>query len=49
MKTTYIVRRIDNLGRVVIPKEIRRTLRIREKHCHGQKPLISGKISSVKL
>jgi len=30
MKATGIVRRIDNLGRVVIPKEIRRTLRIRE-------------------
>ena len=30
MKTTGIVRRIDDLGRVVIPKEIRRTLRIRE-------------------
>lgn len=30
MKATGIVRRIDELGRVVIPKEIRRTLRIRE-------------------
>lgn len=30
MHTTGIVRRIDELGRVVIPKEIRRTLRIRE-------------------
>ena len=30
MKATDIVRRIDDLGRVVIPKEIRRTLRIRE-------------------
>ena len=30
MKATWIVRRIDDLGRVVIPKEIRRTLRIRE-------------------
>ena len=30
MKATGIVRRIDNLGRVVIPKEIRRTMRIRE-------------------
>jgi AbrB family transcriptional regulator (stage V sporulation protein T) len=30
MKTTGIVRRIDDLGRVAIPKEIRRTLRIRE-------------------
>ena len=30
MKATGVVRRIDDLGRVVIPKEIRRTLRIRE-------------------
>ena len=30
MRATDIVRRIDELGRVVIPKEIRRTLRIRE-------------------
>lgn len=30
MKSTGIVRRIDDLGRIVIPKEIRRTLRIRE-------------------
>ena len=30
MKATVIVRRIDDLGRVVIPKEIRRTMRIRE-------------------
>ena len=30
MKSTGIVRRIDDLGRVVVPKEIRRTLRIRE-------------------
>ena len=30
MKATGIVRRIDDFGRVVIPKEIRRTLRIRE-------------------
>ena len=37
MKATGIVRRIDDLGRVVIPKEIRRTLRIRE----GDPPLIS--------
>ena len=35
MKATGIVRRIDDLGRVVIPKEIRRTLRIRE----GDPPL----------
>lgn len=30
MKATGIIRRIDDLGRVVIPKEIRRTIRIRE-------------------
>ena len=30
LKATGIVRRIDDLGRVVIPKEIRRTMRIRE-------------------
>ena len=30
MKATGIVRRIDDLGRVVIPKELRRTMRIRE-------------------
>ena len=30
MKATGIVRHVDDLGRIVIPKEIRRTLRIRE-------------------
>ena len=30
MKATGIVRRVDDLGRIVIPQEIRRTLRIRE-------------------
>ena len=30
MKAAGIVRRIDDLGRIVIPKEIRRTLKIRE-------------------
>ena len=30
MKTTGIVRRVDDLGRIVIPKEIRRTLHIKE-------------------
>ena len=30
MKATGIIRRIDDLGRVVIPKEVRRTLRVRE-------------------
>ncbi len=35
MKATGIVRRVDDLGSIVIPKEIRRTLRIRE----GDPPL----------
>lgn len=39
MRATGIVRRIDELGRVVIPKEIRRTLRIRE----GDRPLTTWK------
>lgn len=30
MKTNGIIRRVDGLGRIVIPKEIRRTLRIKE-------------------
>ena len=30
MRATGVIRRIDDLGRVVIPKEIRRTMRIRE-------------------
>ena len=30
MKATGIVRRVDDLGRIVIPKEIRRTMRIRK-------------------
>ena len=37
MKATGIIRRVDDLGRIVIPKEIRRTLRIRE----GDPSLIS--------
>ena len=37
MKATGIVRRIDDLGRIVIPKEIRRTLRIKE----GDPPFIT--------
>ena len=39
MKATGIVRRVDDLGRIVIPKEIRRTLRIRE-------GLLSGNIDT---
>jgi AbrB family looped-hinge helix DNA binding protein len=39
VRATGIVRRIDELGRVVIPKEIRRTLRIRE----GDPSQITGK------
>ena len=39
MKATGIVRRIDDLGRVVIPKEIRRTLRIRD----GDPPVVTGR------
>ena len=30
MKATGIIRRVDDLGRIVIPKEIRKTLKIRE-------------------
>ena len=30
MKATGVVRRIDDLGRIVIPKELRRTMRIKE-------------------
>ena len=37
MKATGIVRRIDDLGRVVIPKEIRRTMRIREAFRDGRR------------
>ena len=37
MKATGIVRRIDDLGRIVIPKEIRRSFRIKE----GDPPLIT--------
>ena len=34
MKATGIVRRVDDLGRIVIPKEIRRTLKIRDGALH---------------
>ena len=48
MKATGIVRRIDDLGRVVIPKEIRRTLRIREGD-PPQIPLIEAVRFCIKL
>ena len=32
MKSTGVIRRIDDLGRIVIPKEIRKNLRIKEKN-----------------
>ncbi len=48
MKATGIVRRIDDLGRVVIPKEIRRTLRIREGD-PPQIPLIAAVRFCIKL
>jgi AbrB family looped-hinge helix DNA binding protein len=44
MKATGVVRRIDDLGRIVVPKEIRRTLRIRE----GD-PLLTSLIHSQDL
>lgn len=51
MKTTGIVRRIDELGRVVIPKEIRKTLRIREgdslEFLTNEEELILKKFSSI--
>lgn len=43
MKATGIVRRIDDLGRVVIPKEIRRTMHIRE----GDPPLITLTVKTL--
>lgn len=46
LKATGIVRRIDDLGRVVIPKEIRRTLRIREGE---QLEIFTGKDCEVVL
>ena len=45
MKATGIVRRIDDLGRVVIPKEIRRTMRIRE----GEQSLIYSENNHIAL
>ena len=43
MKATGVVRRIDDLGRVVIPKEIRKTLRIKE----GEPPLPSLELAYI--
>ena len=43
VRATGIVRRIDELGRVVIPKEIRRTLRIRE----GDPPLTTSASTTI--
>ncbi|MDR3216087.1 MAG: AbrB/MazE/SpoVT family DNA-binding domain-containing protein [Clostridiaceae bacterium] len=52
METTGIVRRIDELGRIVIPKEIRRTMRIREGEeleiLMGQGELVFRKFSAIK-
>ena len=53
IKSTGIVRRIDELGRVVIPKEIRKTLRIREgdtlEFLTNREELILKKFSSISL
>ena len=54
MKATGIVRRIDELGRVVIPKEIRRTMRIKEGEeleifTNDEGELIFKKFSSMNL
>ena len=35
MKSTGIVRKVDELGRIVLPMELRRTLGIAEKRCYG--------------
>jgi len=48
MKATGIVRRIDDLGRVVIPKEIRRTMRIREGD-HSHTTLIQSEALALSL
>lgn len=51
METTGIVRRIDELGRIVIPKEIRRTMRLKEGEeleiCLGQDQLVFKKYSAM--
>ena len=48
MKATGIVRRIDDLGRVVIPKEIRRTMRIREGD-HSLNTLIQSEVLVIAM
>ena len=48
MKATGIVRRIDDLGRVVIPQEIRRTMRLRDGD-HSLKTLTQGGIRNAVL
>lgn len=53
MRATGIIRRIDELGRVVIPKEIRRTMRLREGEeleiFAGNEELILKKYSEIKM
>ena len=53
MKTTGIVRRIDELGRVVIPKEIRKTMRLKEGEelevfVNDEETLVLKKYSTIK-
>lgn len=48
MKATGIARRIDDLGHIVIPKEIRRTMRIRE-GAHFLNTLIQSEVLAVAL
>ena len=49
MKATGIVRRIDDLGRVVIPKEIRRTLKIREAFAFAENLAKEKAVASVRV
>ena len=49
MKATGIVRRIYDLGRVVIPKEIRRTMRIREKDPSFTSLTLSSPINQIAI
>lgn len=53
MKATGVVRRIDELGRIVIPKEIRKTMRIREGEnieifINGEESIVLKKYSAIK-